>query len=87
MSLVSSGLQAPYNFRWAQARLPRPQSHHPELIPPVQSLPRLLQPPSPRRLGGQYPRRWPMRQMRRFPTRRLPSPGKKELDLVAENKS
>jgi hypothetical protein len=87
MSSVSPGLRAQYNSRWTRARLLRPRSHPPGLIPQARSLPRLLRPPSPRRLEGQHPRRRPLRQTRRFPTCRLPSPDKKEPDLVAENKS
>jgi hypothetical protein len=87
MLSISSGLRAQCNSSWNQAWLQQPQSHQPALTPPVRSLPRLLQPSSPRRLGGQYPRRWPLRQMQRSPTRRLPSPNKRELDPVAENKS
>jgi hypothetical protein len=73
MLSISSGLQAQCNSSWNQVRLRR--------------LPRLLQPPSPRRLGGQYPQRWPLKQMRRSPTCRLPSPDKREPDPVVKNKS
>jgi hypothetical protein len=73
MLSISPGLQAQCGSSWNQARLRR--------------LPRLLQPPSPRRLGGQDPQRWPLKQMQRSPTCRLPSPDKREPDPVARNKS
>jgi hypothetical protein len=73
MLSMSPGLRAQCNSSWNQAQLRR--------------LPRLQQPPSPRRLRGQYPQKWPLKRMRCSPTCRLLSPNKREPDPVAENKS